>query len=254
MLGKLIKYEFKATGRTFLPLYGMILVISLIQRLLGQENGGLFTELNQLGDFTTLILVALFIALVVLTLVVTIQRFQKNLLADEGYLMFTLPVSTRSLIFSKMIVAITWVIISVLIGAVAFFILLTDRIFFAQLENILSQIKININIGEIVMAIQILVSGLLGYFQFLLTIYLSLSVSQFPKFQKYRGAIAIIAFILINTVIGWAGGILMNQATFITVNSHSNIILLMANILTAVIGVGLFEATNYILKRHLNLE
>ena len=86
MLGKLIKYEFKATGRTFLPLYGAILLVALIQRFLGRNNKGVFEELNTLGNFTNLALVGLFIALVVITLIVTIQRFQKNLLSDEGYL------------------------------------------------------------------------------------------------------------------------------------------------------------------------
>ena len=37
----------------------------------------------------------------VITLILTIQRFYKNLLTDEGYLMFTLPVSTGRLIWSQ---------------------------------------------------------------------------------------------------------------------------------------------------------
>ncbi|MEG1001036.1 MAG: ABC transporter permease, partial [Cellulosilyticaceae bacterium] len=116
MLGKLIKYEFKATGRTFLPLYGAILIVALVQRFFGRSSQELFEELNRIGDFATIALVALFMALGVITLVVTIQRFQKSLLSDEGYLMFTLPVKTRSLIASKMIVATTWVILSGVVG------------------------------------------------------------------------------------------------------------------------------------------
>ena len=123
MLGKLIKYEFKATGRTFLPLYGAILLVALIQRFLGRNNKGVFEELNTLGNFTNLALVGLFIALVVITLIVTIQRFQKNLLSDEGYLMFTLPVKIRSLIITKMLVAVTWVILSGIVGVITFIVL-----------------------------------------------------------------------------------------------------------------------------------
>ena len=33
MLSKLLKYEFKATGRLFLPLYGALLVISFFERI-----------------------------------------------------------------------------------------------------------------------------------------------------------------------------------------------------------------------------
>ena len=33
MLGRLIKYEFKATARTFLPLYGVLLLLAGLNRL-----------------------------------------------------------------------------------------------------------------------------------------------------------------------------------------------------------------------------
>jgi hypothetical protein len=33
MLKKLLKYEFQATGRIFLPLYGALIVVAFIQRL-----------------------------------------------------------------------------------------------------------------------------------------------------------------------------------------------------------------------------
>ena len=39
------------------------------------------------------------------TCVVTIQRFYKGLLGQEGYLMFTLPVKNWQLVFSKALVS-----------------------------------------------------------------------------------------------------------------------------------------------------
>ncbi len=44
------------------------------------------------------------IAAVVTTIVLMILRFYRNLMTDEGYLMFTLPVSTTELICSQLIV------------------------------------------------------------------------------------------------------------------------------------------------------
>ena len=38
MLRKLIKYEFKATGRIFFPLYLALIIIAFIQRLFFQFN------------------------------------------------------------------------------------------------------------------------------------------------------------------------------------------------------------------------
>ena len=38
MLGKLIKYEFKACGRTFFPIYIGILILSIINGLCNNES------------------------------------------------------------------------------------------------------------------------------------------------------------------------------------------------------------------------
>ena len=43
-----------------------------------------------------------------MSLVIMVSRFYRNLLKDEGYLMFTLPVSVHELIWSKLIVSLAW--------------------------------------------------------------------------------------------------------------------------------------------------
>ena len=88
MLGKLLKYELKATSRVFIPLYIAILVVSIVNGL------SLNLEILNIQGLATIVLMCLFISLFVITIVVTIQRFNKNLLKDEGYLMFTLPVNS----------------------------------------------------------------------------------------------------------------------------------------------------------------
>ena len=85
MLGKLLKYEFRATGRLFLPLYGALVIFALINALLLS-----FREIPQLpAVLAMLVNILLAIAVFVVTFIVMIQRFYKNLLSDEGYLMFT---------------------------------------------------------------------------------------------------------------------------------------------------------------------
>ena len=109
MLGKLLKYELKATSRVFVPLYIAILVVSIVNGL------SLNLEIFNIQGLATIILMCLFISLFVITIVVTIQRFNKNLLKDEGYLMFTLPVSSKSLVLSKYLTSLIWTLISILI-------------------------------------------------------------------------------------------------------------------------------------------
>ena len=46
-------------------------------------------------------------------LIIQIQRFSKNLLGDEGYLMFTLPASVSQHITAKLVVAVLLDVLSV---------------------------------------------------------------------------------------------------------------------------------------------
>lgn len=53
-----------------------------------------------------MVIVAVIVAIFVMNVIIVIQRFWNGLLQEEGYLMFTLPVTTRSLILSKVISAL----------------------------------------------------------------------------------------------------------------------------------------------------
>ena len=75
----------------------------------------------------------------VMTLVLMIQRFYKNYLTDEGYLMFTLPVSVHSMIFSKLIVAIVWIILTVLVMLLGIGVAVADSGFLQLVVRIAGQ-------------------------------------------------------------------------------------------------------------------
>ena len=58
MLGKLLKYELKATSRVFIPLYIAILVVSIVNGL------SLNLEILNIQGLATIVLMCLFIYLV----------------------------------------------------------------------------------------------------------------------------------------------------------------------------------------------
>lgn len=126
MLEKLLKYEIRATARTFLPLYGLILLLAVVNRALFQSAANQMNLFNIPRAITMTVYVVLIVAMFVMTLVVTIQRFYKNLLGDEGYLSFTLPVKTHSQIDAKMIVTLLWSVLSILVAAASIFIIASD--------------------------------------------------------------------------------------------------------------------------------
>lgn len=104
MLGKLIKYDLKALAKILAPLWGVLLVMGLIFGISIRSN--LEGIGNTMTVFSLVVIVAVIVAIFVMNVIVVIQRFWKGLLQEEGYLMFTLPVTTRSLILSKVISAL----------------------------------------------------------------------------------------------------------------------------------------------------
>lgn len=114
MLGKLLKYEFKSTGRIMLPLYGVLLVLAVINGFsfrLDFLNQGEPSN-NYIQIFSTFAYFAIVVSIMVITFFNIVTRFYKNLLGEEGYLMFTLPVKVSSLVTSKVIFAAIWSVAS----------------------------------------------------------------------------------------------------------------------------------------------
>lgn len=111
MLRKLLKYEFRATARLMLPLLIALLAVSGILNICVRVSNA--TESNVIAFVTgmlTFLYVMAILAIGVVVLVAIVYRFYKNLLTDEGYLMFTLPASVHSLVWAKLITAIVWLV------------------------------------------------------------------------------------------------------------------------------------------------
>lgn len=127
MLGKLIKYEFKGTARLYLPFFALLVLLTVVNRFSLQFSVS-HSEIMEIPSVLAMMLyIVAVIAIFVIAMVATVQRFYKNFMTDEGYLMFTLPVSQDGLILSKLIVATIWNIFSVLIAMLSLFFLMVDE-------------------------------------------------------------------------------------------------------------------------------
>ena len=128
MLGKLLKHEFRATGRIMLPALGALILLAGLANL--SYRGIEYNAATAEGPFAVFVrLVLLFtiilfflglFAAVVMSVVLMVQRFYRNLMRDEGYLMFTLPVSVHGLVWSKLIVSFVWITLTGLIATALF--------------------------------------------------------------------------------------------------------------------------------------
>lgn len=258
MLGKLLKYEFKATGRIFLPMLGALLIVSMINRLFSSLN---FEVPSIIG---TAISVILIIGIFALTLIITIQRFSKNLLGSEGYLMFTLPVKSDSLIWSKLIIATIWNIISMIVVVIAITIMAMTNISIIDIVEFISDTLrfLGIRGGNIpLLGIETIVTIILSLFAFILMLYACLALSMLVN--KRRGLCAFAVFVIFNIIsqiiasLTASTGILRSLYEFATGLSSPQIVhtALIITIIIELIDCAIFYIlTRYMLTRKLNLE
>lgn len=147
MLRKLIKYEFQATARYFVPLYLLLLLLALLTRLTMSvtiESNPVLK--SYLVDIPAALLgfayaVGLF-SIGLVTLLLIVQRFYKNLLGREGYLMFTLPVTPVQLLWSKLLTALVWAAAGTAAVILSLFVLAADASVFSFLRLLFHSISV----------------------------------------------------------------------------------------------------------------
>jgi len=158
------------------------------------------------------------------TLLLICYHFYRSFLADEGYLTFTLPVSTSKLIWSKLLTGMFWSLINAVVIMVTLLIfavfgttstsianmdvLQAIRMFFTE---ILPQASQYVNVP--LMAVEIVVIGILGFAAQMLEIYFAIVVGgQVAK--KHRILAAIGMYLLINMGVGIITTAFMSIVTF----------------------------------------
>ena len=119
MLGKMIKHEFKATGRLILPLFLLVIVMTPVLALLnklashiGRKSlaGGLLSGISMVS------FVAMMIGACVAVFIYIMVRFYKTIATSEAYMTFCLPVNSHHVMLSKLIVATVWQVLTVAIA------------------------------------------------------------------------------------------------------------------------------------------
>lgn len=272
MLGKLMKYEVKATARVFLPLYGALVILAILNKIFysfdyfdGNANIYLqrFSEIPQ--ALATLAYILIIVAIFVITMLVMIQRFYKNLLGDEGYLMFTLPVQPWMNITTKLVVSIMWSVLSGIVTAISIAILTTGSAmteFLSLFPDVISMFDtelravLNMGFGQVMalMVIGCVVAMVAG----ILEVYASIAVGQLFNSHKLLASFG--AYVVISMVMQAVSSMLMIIGMMLTgLDEMTASRLFGATMwgsigLTLVFGVIFYVGTHVILTKKLNLE
>ena len=107
MLGKLLKYDLKANWIYFLIMYGIVIgysvLFALFLRMSGNDIRVQLTMVTVVAAYVFLLM-----AVSIMTTVLIVVRFYKNMFGAEGYLTHTLPVSPAMHLSSKVLSAVIW--------------------------------------------------------------------------------------------------------------------------------------------------
>lgn len=264
MLGKLLKYELKATARIYLPMILLVVILTPICRLMtGLEifNG----PLEAISGMTMVAYVLSLVAMGVAAYIIFIYRFYKNLLTPEGYLMFTLPVSSHSLLLSKAIVAIFWQFISaiVLVGSIVGLVFTPEigKELLGHWNNFhykISMIGFNLDGIIALFIVTIVVSAIYNIFYF----YCAMSIGQSLSKNKVLGSIA--AAVILYIIMQVISTIVMLPLSFnweVSNNDNGTMIsgllvnaLSISSLVTLAFAVVFYFISAHFLSKKLNLE
>ena len=203
MLGKLMKYEMKASWRNFIPLYLGTLMIAVISSFSLGRGLRLLEEASSLTgivfSISLLVIFAACVAIIVLTGMTIVQRFGISLLGKEGYLVFTLPVTETQLLWSKLLAACIWSISSVFVMGVAGMliggVLISHGVYSGELSGLFRQVD---GVWLLLNAFD----GVISLISLILGIYLALMIGQTEQFSKWRVIASLIVFFIIQFVFG----------------------------------------------------
>lgn len=268
MLGKLIKHEFRATGRILLPVYLVMLLTAALVRgfqVLTEQTAGEFMRV--LAVLSVLLFSAAVFGGSILAFVLMIYRFYKNLMTDEGYLMFTLPVTTGQLIWSKMIVSAVWLLATAAMDVLSMFISVFDSAAWRDIFQLpgllwqqLREYAGNLGLIPAEIVVLVLLAALVCFLKFYAAIALGhsftnrkmlLSVAFFAAFsvaEQIAASAGLIGFASVGIPRSWLRGAVG------TMDYYAQLVLGGA-ILTVVLYGAVYYAVTYLsLKKRLNLQ
>ena len=210
MLRKLLKYEFMSTARVFGLCYIGVLAAALLMRIFGDiaytqnlQNGTSFFNATEILTMVSPSFYFLMIAAVcVLTFVLILQRFWKNLIGSEGYLMHTLPVHAWQQIASKLIAAVVWTLLSGVVIVLSVMVLaMTGEAFVAILQEfgeLLAAFQREYGLSLIVILLELVLLGVAMVAASVLQIYAAIMIGH--QANKHRILLSVVVYFGIDMV------------------------------------------------------
>lgn len=192
MLSKLIKYEWKAMRWQYAVPFLVYIIASVFALVIGHWH----------PIISGLIIFGGLFALAVLMFFSFFRRYNSNLYGNEGYLMFTLPVRTEELLFSKALVSFIWftlyLLLTIAVVVVAMLVMASNpHLQFPELNRLGAEILAHI--GDILLILFYYIVTILSG---ILDIYFAITVSKLGIWHRFGVFMGFVAYVAINIVRG----------------------------------------------------
>ena len=243
MFWNLVRYEFKNVNKWYLALYGAVLALSALIGVQASSLKSIDTPDQQMIMLVFLALVfgGLIITLSISTLILIIRRFKGSVYDRQGYLTLTLPVSEHQIILSKLLGAFIWSLASSLVFILSIYIILV--LTGANFLDIFSlEYLFKFYMDSFWLSV---ISYILSTISGILCIYLAISIGQL--FNEYRTALAVLAYIVIQIVLGFVG---LN----LRIDTNFNMMLTFEIFTDLILSAAFYLGAYYILKNKVNLQ
>lgn len=288
MLKKLYKYDWRSVSMLLLILHGVLLAYSIIGRLSVAVADNFFSGSGKNFDaqislsstlfgmgavLYILIYIVFIVGIILATILYLAVRMQKSLFSDEGYLTNTLPVSSDQLLWSKILIFWTWLLIDFFCVALSVFILIsypeilpdiTDgfQLFFGSLLGFQG-------LDAMTETLTLVLGTIIEYFFYFTSLILfSICLGNLFRTHKTLGAvisffginivqtiiILILIFVLpplnpVTTEIATDGSEIISYA-----EGNESILMIFVLIWYLLLSIGFYFGSRYILTKKLNLD
>ncbi len=202
MLGKIIKYEFKATSKNYIISFLAVIALALMSGMAQYlpEDIELFRVLKSMVFIAYVAVLCMMPTAVMIALGI---RFYKTMLCDNAYFTHTIPVKKKTLINGKLLSGTIWMILSVIIVVLSVVLLLIVSGFredmMEVIREIMDLIKVITDDSGYILTI-ILGICLAIVFAFVTVIHVYASVGMGQVFNSHKKIGAVVFYVILRYV------------------------------------------------------
>ena len=273
MLGKLLKYEIRHSARYTATIYLATIAFAAVSII------ALLANSTWLGVTSCFMLYFAGIASVIVTLVSVIKNFYDTLYGRQGYLTFTLPVKCSTVLLSKLISSVLWIVVGFLVMGLTLLVIFfyakgkSESLFDTLLDSVLisglaEMLPSGVVIAETVIVLALM--ALLTVITYVGYVFFVVTVANTRPFQSHPKLYGALVFLGIFSVVNTLSNILtenipltFNVATdkvffaFADMFSVEGTLLsygIGGTIFSAIVAGGLLALTGYIMENKVNIK